>query len=61
MESQESPVKMKAIQVTDIEMQRRMNQYESMLDMEQVMFFCQTLEVIKLLKKTDFLKILQEF
>ena len=36
MESQESPVKMKAIQITDIEMQRRMNQYESMLDMEQV-------------------------
>ncbi|MAV15566.1 MAG: hypothetical protein CMG08_01990, partial [Candidatus Marinimicrobia bacterium] len=36
MESQESPVKMKAIQITDTEMQRRMNQYESMLDMEQV-------------------------
>ena len=34
--SAESPVKSKAIRITDIEVQRRMSEYESMLDMEQV-------------------------
>ena len=36
LEAQESPVKSKAIRKTDIEVQRRMSEYESMLDMEQV-------------------------
>ena len=36
LEAQESPVKSKAIKITDIEVQRRMSEYESMLDMEQV-------------------------
>ena len=36
LEAQESPVKSKSIQMTDMEISRRLNMYESMIDMESM-------------------------